>query len=243
MKSLIKVEWIQIWRNWPVFIMAVGMPVAFFLFFSSSVDLSSPEMNRKFVQGYVLTMTSFSMSSFALFSLPIMLNEDKNNHYLTYVEHSPLGIGSYYISKLFRVMIYFLVSILATFFVGIFFRGVDISWYRGLFSVILLIVTSFVYLAIGLLIAQIQNQQIMSITSNIVFMGLAVIGGSWWPISMFPSWVQNISKITPSYHVNQIVTNFASSGVLGVKSLLIVMAYVIIITSFAITIKKKREVK
>ena len=35
MKALLKIEWIKTWRSWPVFIMGIGIPVGFFLLFSS----------------------------------------------------------------------------------------------------------------------------------------------------------------------------------------------------------------
>lgn len=196
-----------------------------------------------FVQHYLLTMTSFSMSSFALFTFPFMLQSDKTSHYLTYIEHSPVPIWKYYLAKIIRVLIYFVIAISATFAVGILFRDVSMSLDRWVISILLLLVTSLVFLAIGLLLSQIPSSQIMSIVANILFIGLAILGGSWMPISLFPDWVQAISKITPTYHVNQVVTTFAQKGELLGKNLLIVLAYAIIIAVIALVVKEKSEVK
>ncbi|WP_025729185.1 ABC transporter permease [Atopobacter phocae] len=242
MSALLKMEWIQIRRNWPVFIMSVGMPLAFFLFFSSTNNFENAVLKQKFIREYMLTMTSFSMSSFALFTFPVLLKEDLNNHYLKYIEHSPLKMSQYYLSKIIRVIIYFSVSIVVTFFAGAFARGVELSVNKWLISALFLLLTSSVYLAIGLLISQINKQQVMSIVSNISFLGLAIIGGSWWPISLFPKGVQAISKLTPSYHVNHFITSYISQENIATKSLLIVLVYAIIIAALAIRIKQKREV-
>lgn len=66
MKALLKIEWIKTWRSWPVFIMGIGMPVGFFLLFSSIVSTPNPEAQKDFLLSYMLTMTGFSMSSFVI---------------------------------------------------------------------------------------------------------------------------------------------------------------------------------
>ena len=102
MKALLKIEWIKTWRSWPVFIMGIGMPVGFFLLFSSIVSTPNPEAQKDFLLSYMLTMTGFSMSSFGLFTFPYMLQEDQTEHWLTYIEHSKISIQAYYLSKIFR---------------------------------------------------------------------------------------------------------------------------------------------
>lgn len=241
MKALLKIEWIQIWRNWPIFIMDIGLPVMFFLLISASMGTNTPT-NQQIIQEYLFKMTAFSMSSFALFSFPVMLKEDRSNHYLLYIEHSPLKIGQYYLAKFIRILIYFLLSIVVTFLVGIFLRGVHFSLASVLLSGGFLLLSSLVYLAFGGLIAQISDNQKMSMVSNITFLGLAIIGGAWWPIEVFPKWLQTIAKITPTYQVNQVVIQIARKATLAKLSLLILLVYVIITTVMVLLIHRKREV-
>ncbi|KHD44119.1 ABC transporter permease [Streptococcus hongkongensis] len=242
MKALLKIEWIKLWREWPMLILAVGMPVGFFLFYSGMTMSPSPEVQKIFVRSYMLTMTAFSMSSFGFFSFPAMLFEDKKNHWLTYLEHANISMSQYYLSKIIRVYFNFTFSILATFLVAAFMRHVEMSFEKWFGTAILLLLTGIVFLAIGLLIAQIPSPQLMSIVGNVSFLLLAIIGGSWMPISTFPKWMQAISKVTPTYHVNQVVTHFADKGSILWNSLLIVISYAIIIVILAIWIKQKKEV-
>lgn len=99
-----------------------------------------------------------------------------------------------------------------TFCVGAFVRDVELPLSGWLGSGALLLLSSLVFLAFGLLIAQIKSQQIMSVVANITYLGLAIVGGSWMPISMFPKWVQSISEWTPVYRINELVVNFAING-------------------------------
>lgn len=240
MKALLKIEWIKTWRSWPVFIMGIGMPVGFFLLFSSIVSTPNPEAQKDFLLSYMLTMTGFSMSSFGLFTFPYMLQEDQTEHWLTYIEHSKISISAYYLSKIFRVLLNFMVAIIVTFCVGAFVRDVELPLSGWLGSGALLLLSSLVFLAFGLLIAQIKSQQIMSVVANITYLGLAIVGGSWMPISMFPKWVQSISEWTPVYHVNELVVNFAKAGTFSWKSLLFILAYTVVATGLALFIKSQR---
>ncbi len=242
MKALLKIEWIQIWRQWTVFIMAIGMPIGFFIFYSGMEMSPDHKMQELFVRHYMLTMTGFSMSSFGFFSFPFMLVEDKTNHWMSYIRHSRLTMGHYYLSKLFRVLIYFICSIIVTFLVGAFYRQVTMSWEKWLGSGILLLGSSLVFLAFGLLISQLKSQQVMSIISNISFILLAIIGGSWMPIETFPDWMQTISKWTPVHHVNRLVLDWSDKEVININSILIMFVYVVLLVGITYFVKKRTEV-
>lgn len=243
MKALVQVEVIKLSRSLGVFLLSIGMPVIFFLIFSSTVQFDDVTIQKAFIQSYMLTMTSFSMSGFALFTFPMMLAEDRNNSWLTFIQHSPLSIGQYYLSKIVRVLICFVSSIAAVFAVGGLVKGVELSAQEWIISACLLLVTSVVFLAIGLLLVQIQSEQTMSVVGNLLYFVLAIMGGSWMPISLFPDWVQQICKLMPSYHVNQIVTTYAQEGDFLWESLLIVLGYAIIFLGIALAIHKKYDQK
>ncbi|MCO4592868.1 ABC transporter, permease protein [Streptococcus infantarius subsp. infantarius] len=243
MIALLKVEWIKTKRTWITFVLSIGMPVFFFLFFSG-MELSPDLKEQKvLVMSYMLTMTAFSMSSFGFFSFPAMLVEDKTSYWLTYIEHSSVSIWQYYLSKVIRVLVCFLLSILATFLFGAIFRGVTMPLSRWLGSATLLLLSSLLFLAFGLLISQMKSQQLMIIVGDIAFLGLAIIGGSWMPIETFPEWMQKLAEVTPIYHVNILVTDFAKNAQLNWQSLIIVLGYAIIIAALALMIKNKIEVK
>lgn len=241
MKALLKAEWINLWRNWPFFILGVGMPLGLFLIFAS-INSTHTAGNEEATLSYMLQMTSFSMSSFALFSFPIMLKEDQNNHYLSYIEHSPLPITYYYLAKVIRVFMYFISSILLIFVVSALLEHVKMSATRWIVCAVLLFFTSLLYLAIGLLVGQIKNMQTMSVASNIVFLGLAILGGTWFPVKLFPDWLQQVSQATPSYYVNELVTKFGLHGTFDTSFFIVVLINTIGILFIALFIKKKTEV-
>lgn len=241
MRALLQIEWLKLSRSLGVFLLSIGMPVLFFLIFSSTVQLDDPNLQRQFVQSYMLTMTGFSMSGFALFTFPMMLAEDRNNNWLIFLQHSPLPMWKYYLSKIARVFLCFLSSIIIVFSVGGLVRGVELTLAEWLIAALLLLLTSIVFLALGLLLVQFKSEQTMSIVANILYFVLAILGGSWMPIQVFPEWVQKICYWMPSYHVNELVTTYAQKGEFIWKSLLIVVAYAIIFLGVTLFINKKTE--
>jgi ABC-2 type transport system permease protein len=40
--------------------------------------------------------------------------------------------------------------------------------------------------------------------SNIVFFTLAILGGLWFPVFLFPSIMQTLASFTPSYHLAEL---------------------------------------
>lgn len=243
MIALLKIEWIKTMRTWMTFVLSIGLPVFFFLLFSSMEFSSNSQEQKAYITSYMLTMTAFSMSSFGFFTFPAMLVEDKANHWVTYIEHSLVPIWQYYLSKVFRVIFCFSLSIFLTFSCGAFFRDVTMPINRWLGAAFFLLLSSLLFLACGLLISQLKSQQLMTLIGNIVFLGLAILGGSWMPIETFPVWIQTISKLTPTYHVNQLVTQFVQHNQFAWQSLIIILSYAIIIAALALMIKNKTEVK
>lgn len=243
MIALLKIEWIKTMRTWMTFVLSIGLPVFFFLLFSSMEFSSNSQEQKAYITSYMLTMTAFSMSSFGFFTFPAMLVEDKTNHWVTYIEHSLVPIWQYYLSKVFRVIFCFSLSIFLTFSCDAFFRDVTMPINRWLGAAFFLLLSSLLFLACGLLISQLKSQQLMTLIGNIAFLGLAILGGSWMPIETFPSWIQTISKLTPTYHVNQLVTQFVQNNHFAWQSLIIILSYAIIIAALALMIKNKTEVK
>lgn len=228
MKALLKVEWIKLWRTWPSLILSIGMPLGFFLFYSGMTMYSDAKQQTDFVKTYMLTMTGFSMSSFGFFTFPFMLVEDRTDHWRSFIQHSRLPIWQYALSKVFRVGLLSICAILVTFATGALVRGVEMPLSRWIGGVLLLLLAQLLFLSIGLLIAQIPSQELMSTLANIVFIGLAIIGGSWMPVSVFPQWLQELAKWTPIYHVNQVLTTWATDGKLLWSSLGVMGLYAII---------------
>ncbi|MGT2906704.1 ABC transporter permease [Streptococcus dentiloxodontae] len=244
-KAILHQEFLINKRSLSNLVMAIGMPLAFFLLFTTiwaSGDGMTKAQVTYWVRRYMLQMTAFSSLSFAFFTLPYAFQEDRNGNRFKSIQHSPIPLWQYYASKIIGVLVYFVLAIIAVFAVGHFGKGVNMSAQHWLTSAGILFVGGICFMPFGALFAHIKSSQTLSLVANVFYMGLAVLGGLWMPISTFPDFMQKLAKYTPTYHLNNLLLSYFKDD-FSVRSLLILAGYAIIVLVIALAVGKKLEVK
>ena len=92
MKALGVVEWHLTRRQAIYYLLSIGMPTAFYLFFSGMYQ-ETPGAPAHFMRDYLLSMTAFSMMSTAIFSFPTVLETDRLNNWQKVLRHTPRIYG------------------------------------------------------------------------------------------------------------------------------------------------------
>ena len=241
MRSLMKVELILMKRQAAYYLLSIGLPSVFYLIFSGMISGSATPTLA--LQTYLFSMTVFSIMSSAFFSIPSTLQSDKTNNWQKMLQHSPVSMIEYYISKLFSALLTFLLSIVVVFSVGHFVRGVNLPAMDWLIIALIILFGSLVFIAMGVLVSLLPSAQLMSVVGNIAYMALAVLGGLWFPLTMFPKWLQSIGKLTPSYQLMQIVSSYLEHREFNAIAALIVLVYTVGVSLVVLQLKKRIEVK
>lgn len=226
-------------------LLAIGMPVAFFLLYTTiweSDKTVSKDILEQGIRQYMLQMTAFSSISFAFFTLPYAFFDDRRENRLKVIQHSPVPIWQYYVGKIIGILVHYMVAIAVVFAVGHFAKGVTMSTGDWLISAGLLFIGATCFMPFGVLLSHIQSSQTLSIVSNIFYMGLSVLGGLWMPVQSFPDFMQKIAKITPTYHFNNLLISYFKHD-FSIQSLFILLTYAMIVLVIALFIGKKLEVK
>ena len=240
MTSLMKVELILMKRQAAYYLLSIGLPSVFYLIFSGVMSSDTP---TSVLRLYLFSMTVFSIMSSAFFSIPSSLQSDKTNNWQKMIQHSPVSMVEYYISKLFSALLTFLLSIVVVFSVGHFVRGVSLPTMDWLIIALIILFGSLVFIAMGVLVSLLPSAQLMSVVGNIVYMALAVLGGLWFPLTMFPKWLQSIGKLTPSYQLMQVVSSYLEHHQFNGKAALIVLIYTVLVSILVLQLKNRIEVK
>ena len=208
-KAILYKEYLINKRSLSDLILAIGMPIGFFLLFTSIWADDMPKEQQVFwVRQYMIQMTAFSSLSFAFFTLPYAFQEDRKGNRFKTIVHSPVPLWQYYVSKILSILVYFALSIIAVFAIGHFVKGVNMSAGDWLMSAGLLFVGAVCFMPFGALFAHIKSSQTLSLVANIFYMGLAVLGGLWMPVQTFPDFMQKIAKFTPTYHLNNLFISY-----------------------------------
>lgn len=241
MTSLMKVELILMKRQAAYYLLSIGLPSVFYLIFSGMMSGSATP--TLILQTYLFSMTVFSIMSSAFFSIPSTLQSDKTNNWQKMLQHSPVSMIEYYISKLFSALLTFLLSIVVVFSVGHFVRGVNLPAMDWLIIALIILFGSLVFIAMGVLVSLLPSAQLMSVVGNIAYMALAVLGGLWFPLSMFPAWLRPIGKLMPSYQLMQVVSSYLEHREFNAIAALIVLVYTVGVSLVVLQLKKRIEVK
>ena len=240
MASLMKVELILMKRQAAYYLLSIGLPSVFYLIFSGVMSSDTP---TSVLRLYLFSMTVFSIMSSAFFSIPSSLQSDKTNNWQKMIQHSPVSMVEYYISKLFSALLTFLLSIVVVFSVGHFVRGVSLPTMDWLIIALIILLGSLVFIAMGVLVSLLPSAQLMSVVGNIAYMALAVLGGLWFPLSMFPAWLRPIGKLMPSYQLMQVVSSYLEHREFNAIAALIVLVYTVGVSLVVLQLKKRIEVK
>lgn len=240
-KALMKYEMIDVINRKSIFIMSILMPVIFFLIFSSLTKGGSVNETKFLTRDYLLSMTTFSLTSYAMFTFPLEMLNDKKEGWSKSLFRTPLSPLLYYACKVLKIMAMFMLSIVIVFTVGHFFRGVDMTAYQWVISGLCLLFGGMIYLTLGVLLSQFNDAQRMSTVSNILYLGLAMLGGLWFPVMVFPSWLKPVAYLTPTYSFKNLAAGLFQDHY-PYQSIVILLIYGVLFTSAALWIRKKSEV-
>lgn len=238
--ALSKIEFLLTKRQLIYYLLSVGMPTAFYLFFSG-IYQDTPGEPANFMRDYLISMTAFSMMSTTILSFPAVLHTDKMNNWQKTLRHSPVNMVEYYLSKITSMLVDYLVSILVVFTVGHFVRGVDMPLVKWVGAAILLIVGSIAFVALGLTLTLLPTSQLMSVVGNLLYLGLAVLGGLWMPISLFPDWMQAVGKCLPTYQLMELLKTFLNEGGINLSATVYLLVFSAVLFGLTIYLQGHKE--
>ncbi|MBO0386817.1 ABC transporter permease [Staphylococcus simulans] len=237
----LKLDWTITLRQKIYLILSVGMPLVFFLIFTSLTKVPQSEANQIYKES-LMSMTVFSLTSYCLLTFPVELVQDKQNGWQKKLFATPMTPIKYYVAKVFKIMSLFLFSIILMFSVGGMIRHIHMSLYEWLVSGLLLWIGSSLFLSIGLLLAQHKDVKQASSIGNLLYIVLAIVGGLWFPISLFPQWLASISRYMPTYRLKQLGLDFIQHQTINIAALGFLLGYCILFIIIALVIQKKSDV-
>ena len=240
LRALIKVEAYFTLRNWQSLVMAIGMPLAFYLLFSGIYQAEMPYSYRVFM---MISMTASSLLSFNVFALPYNLTADKHNNWRRFLHHSPVSVVQYYLVKDLRFVLLYSLAIGVVFSFGGLVRQITLPAGDYFMVILILLVGMIPFSFIGALISYLPSEETISMVGNIAFMAMSLLGGLWMPLMFFPQWMQNLAKWIPSYHLMQIIQNWYTNRIWAWDSIFALVAYGICFLILIALVQGKVEVK
>ena len=122
-------------------------------------------------------------------------------------------------------------------------RHVNMPLQDWVLATFLLILGSLAFVAIGLVLTLLPSSQLMSVVGNLLYMGLAVMGGLWMPISLFPEWMQAIGKCLPTYQLMELIKTFLNKGQVNVFASAYLTLFTLVLFALVIVYRRHSEVR
>lgn len=185
-------------RRMPEFaIPTLALPVMFYSLFG--IALARPGSGTA---GYLLaTYGVFAALGPSLFGFGAGIAQEREQGVLALKQISPLPSAAYLLAKLANAFVFTAIVLVALYALAGFAGGVALprtAWLT-LFVIHLACVVPFGLLGLGIGLT-LRASGAMALT-NLLFLLLAVFGGLWMPVSLFPPWIQQIAVFLPSSHL------------------------------------------
>lgn len=197
-------------------------PIAFYALFGLVLS-----QGREMTAYLLATYGVFAVMGPAIFGFGVTVAAERERGWLQLKQISPTPALGFVFGKFITTLL-FSGIILALLYCTAAYGGIAMPTkvWASLLGVHLLAI--FPMLLIGLSIGLLLRSNAALAVANIVFMGLAILGGLWMPVSVYPEAMQNIAKLLPSYHLAEI--SLAVSQAPGERNILSNLIPVVIVT-------------
>jgi ABC-2 type transport system permease protein len=215
--TALKLEIRRLTRNRRTVIIAIVLPVVFFLLFGLNRSYSKSPVPAPGHGNYA----AFVMISLSLYGAVIatsfagaMVSMERAQGWSRQLRLTPLSPIAYIIIKILTALVLGLCSVVAVNLVGIFTHTASMPtgvWIGTAFSVW---IGSLLFAAFGLFLGYLLPAENVLQLLGLILGLLSFAGGLFIPISQFAQGVQDVAKWTPLYGLNQLVhTPLLGNGV------------------------------
>jgi ABC-2 type transport system permease protein len=196
--SLIKLELARALRNRKFLFFSVIYPSVIFLLASSQTGT---------VDGTGLSVASYvmvSMASFGALTAVLMGNseriaKERESGWVRQLRLTTLPGRGYVLAKTASAAVVSLPSIVVVFLVAAAVKDVRLDAWQWLALTGAIWAGSLVFAALGVAIGYLASGDAVRPITMIIYFGLSILGGLWFPSDGFPQWLQDIAKWLPTH--------------------------------------------
>ncbi|MCC8907321.1 MULTISPECIES: ABC transporter permease [unclassified Curtobacterium] len=191
-------------RNVRAMVFTFAVPVIMLLVFGSAFgSQTDPTTHLQYLTVTTLQMASYGAMMAALSQAFAIVNE-RSIGWNRQLRVTPLSGWGFMVSKVIAAMAFSAVSIVITVLVAtvVLHASLDpLHWFAAGFGIWCGVIP---FALIAILIGQFAKPSFAQPLFMVVFMGLAILGGLWVPLSVMPGWMGSVAHLLPSYWLNRI---------------------------------------
>jgi len=236
-----KAELLRTIRNRRFVIFSVIMPVIFYFIFTETVGGDQQVGGVDWKDYYLMSMTVYGVVGASLTSFAQRLSKERTEGWLSLLRITPLPSWSYVVSKVMAQGLINLCIILIMFLVGGIVKHIDLSAGAWFTSGLFIWLGGFAFMSIGALIGSIKNADFVQVLSMIIYMGMSILGGLWFPTETMSSTMRNIAHVLPTYRLGQGAWDAVAGASVNWNGVLILVGYVVVFLVLSSYVMRKQE--
>ena len=215
--TALKLEVRRLLRNRRTVIIAIVLPVVFFLLFG----LNKSYATKQYAPGAHGNVSAFVMISLALYGAVVattfsgaMVSIERAQGWSRQLRLTPLSPAAYIAMKIMTALVLSAFSVAAVNIVGVLSHKPSMSVGLWIASGLSVWIGSLLFAAFGLFLGYLLPAENVMQLIGLILALLSFAGGLFIPVSQYATGVQDVAKWTPLYGLNQLVhTPMLGNGV------------------------------
>jgi len=180
----------------------------------------------------------FAVMGPSIFGFGVGVATERELGWLQLKRTMPSPMYNYVVAKLITTVIFSAFALLPIYLMAGFLGGVELprSTWVELFALHLVASVPFVLIGLGIGFTLSSGGAVA--VANILFIGLAILGGLWMPIATFPGFMKTLAQFTPSFHLGELALSlvdgsFVAANVSNAMSIAVMTALFLILAIWA----------
>ncbi|MCX5382751.1 ABC transporter permease [Streptomyces sp. NBC_00083] len=230
MVEYIKLEMRRTLRDASFVIFGIGMPVLMYLLFTNIGGAGNGDDWK--VQS-MIGMAAYGALGAAL-GVGTGVASDKSIGWLRQMRIAPLPPTKVVTGRAISGSVTVLPGILAVFLSGALINGVRLdAWQWGALT-LLLWVGALPFTMLGLGNGYRLSAQATGVVNVACLMGLAILGGLWFPVDAFPRWLRTIAEYTPTHRFADLGWATSQGHAPGAATIALMAAWLVVFGAYAV---------
>ncbi|MGW5254291.1 ABC transporter permease [Streptomyces sp. NPDC004012] len=160
--------------------------------------------------------------------------EDRAIGWLRQLRVTPMTPRQVVVGRALTGAVTVLPAIVAVLLAGGLVNGVRLAAWQWAAIALLLWLGSLPFTLLGLGNGYRMTAQTTGVTNMVCNLGLAVLGGLWFPVTLFPGWLRALSAYTPTRRFAQLGTAVADGHAPALTAIVILAAWLLAFGSYAV---------
>jgi ABC-2 type transport system permease protein len=160
--------------------------------------------------------------------------EDRAIGWLRQLRVTPMTPRQVVLGRALTGSVTVLPAILAVLMAGGLVDGVRLAAWQWAGIALLLWLGSIPFTLLGLANGYGLTAQTTGVANMACNLGLAVVGGLWFPVSLFPGWLRAVSEYTPTYRFAELGTSVADGHTPALGAIAVLTAWLFAFGSYAV---------